>query len=380
MSLEVADVIRVHGEAYRARFNPTARELAIMTHIEQCRTATLGGHADVCDDCGHALKISYNSCRDRHCPKCQGEKRRRWVESRVARLLPVPHFHAVFTIPDKLNPVTLRNKKVVCNILFRATAETLSTIARDPKHFGAEIGFTAALHTWGQNLAFHPHLHCVVTGGGLSLDGQRWLEARREFLLPIGVLRDLFKKKFMAYLKEACRSGQIKGNFSFDACKSYLYGEKWHVFVKRSFGCAEAVMRYLGRYTHRVAISNSRLLSMEDGKVTFKWKDRRDGDRTKLMTLTASEFIRRFLLHVLPRGYTRIRHFGLFAPVNTNTKLEQCRALVADTGAEDQPEVPDQERTQPEQEPVLETCPACGCKRIHRVPLEPGRILRWDTS
>lgn len=381
MPLELADVLRAHGREFRRAFSPTKRQLAVMAHIEQCRTAALGGHAEECASCGHVVKVSYNSCRDRHCPKCQGEKRVRWVESRLARVLPVPHFHVVFTVPDELNPVMLRNKRATFDVLFRAAAETLSAIALDEKRLGAEIGFTAVLHTWGQNLLFHPHLHCVVTGGGLSPDGASWIPAREKFLLPVRVLGKMFRGKFLDYLGRACAAGLIEGGFDFAAVKDRLYRKRWVVYAKPPFGGTEDVIRYLGRYTHRVAISNSRLVSMESGRVSFTWKDYRDGGRVKVMTLDANEFIRRFLLHVLPRGYTRIRHYGLMAPANVNAKLETCRELLSAEGPapedEPPPEAGDQ-ITEPQTPPPV--CPVCGSTRIVRVRLAPLPVRRLDSS
>jgi hypothetical protein len=379
--LELADVLRAHGEEFRRLCRPTRRQLAVMAHIEQCRTAALGGHAEACGSCGHVVKVSYNSCRDRHCSKCQGEKRVRWVESRLARILPVPHFHVVFTVPHELNPVMLRNKRATFDILFRAAAETLSTIALDEKRLGAEIGFTAVLHTWGQNLLFHPHLHCVVTGGGLAPDGAEWVPAREKYLLPVRILGKMFRGKFLDYLGRACAGGMIDGGFDLAAVKARLYRRRWVVYAKPPFGGVEAVIKYLGRYTHRVAISNSRLVSMESGRVTFTWKDYRDGGRAKVMTLGATEFIRRFLLHVLPRGYTRIRHYGLMAPANVNAKLQACRELLSAEGPapEDEPAAETSDHA-PEPQPPPVVCPVCGCTRMVRVRLEPLPTRRLDSS
>lgn len=335
--LEVADIFRTHGEEYRLTHKSSSTQLAVMNHIEQCRTAILGGHLDQCDTCGFT-RISYNSCRDRHCPKCQSLKKAEWLEARLERLLPVVCFHVVFTLPDDLNPLALYNKQFLYGLLFDTTAQTLKTIAADPQHLGAaDIGFTAVLHTWGQNLLLHPHLHCVVTGGGLDKSGQRWISSSPEFFLPVNVLGSLFKKKFMAALKQAWREGRLDlsgPNANLANPNTWykftrrLYKKDWVVFSKPPFGGPEQVFRYLGRYTHRVAISNHRLISLENGQVTFRYKDYKDGARKKELTLEAVEFIRRFLLHVLPKGFTRIRHYGLLPGKNVHTKLEHARHLL----------------------------------------------------
>lgn len=335
---EVADVVRAHGDAYRRAHRPSAAQEAVLTHIAECRTAALGGHLEQCDGCGHQ-RLSYNSCRDRHCPKCQNTARAAWLTARLERLLPVPYFHVVFTIPDALNPLGLRNKKVLYDILFAAASQTLRTIAGDERHLGAQIGFTAVLHTWGQNLLFHPHLHCVVTGGGLSLDGTRWVAGRERYLVPVQVLAKLFRGKFLAALERAYRDGTLALAGSTAALadpvawrrfRDRLYHKRWIVYAKPPFGGPEHVFRYLGRYTHRIAISNHRIVDIAGGRVTFSWKDYADGGKTKRMTLDAVEFLRRFLLHVLPHGFVRIRHYGLCASRNVNGKLETARHLLAD--------------------------------------------------
>jgi hypothetical protein len=333
---EVADILRAHGEAYRARHPVSPEQAAVMRHLVACRTAALGGHRDACPSCGFT-RISYNSCRDRHCPKCQATKRARWLETRMERLLPVEYFHVVFTLPQELKPLVLKNRRVIYALLFRTASQTLLQLAADPKRLRAQTGFTAVLHTWGQNLLFHPHLHCVVTGGGLSADGQRWISARSGYFLPVDVLGALFRGKFLAGLKQAYRAGQLQltgsvrslGNpQAFRRLLKHLYRKNWGVYAKRPFGGAEHVYRYLGRYTHRVAISNSRIVSFRDGRVRFRYKDYADGNRIKQMTLSAEEFIRRFLLHVLPNGFVRIRHYGLLASRNVATRLERCRQLL----------------------------------------------------
>ena len=336
---EVADVIRVHGGEYRRTHRPSIAQEKVLRNIATCRTASLGGHVDECHSCGH-VRISYNSCRDRHCPKCQNVARAEWLESRLERLLPVPYFHVVFTIPGKLNPVALRNKKVVFDILFAAAAQTLQQVANDEKHLGAKVGFTGVLHTWGQNILFHPHLHCVVTGGGLSPNGDRWVPSRKDYFLPVKVLSRLFRGKFLHALRKAHEAGRLDLDGSAKAladAKTWrdfidgLYGKDWVVYAKPPFGGPEHVFRYLGRYTHRVAISNHRIVGFDNGRVTFTFKDYAKEGKRKPMTLDAVEFIRRFLLHVLPKGYTRIRHFGLCASQNVYTKLESARRLLEPT-------------------------------------------------
>ena len=333
---EVADILRAHGDAYRARHPVSPDQAAVMRHLVACRTVALGGHRDACPSCGFA-RLSYNSCRDRHCPKCQATKRAQWLETRLERLLPVEYFHVVFTLPQELKPLVLKNRCVLYRLLFGTASQALLQLAADPKRLGAQIGFTAILHTWGQNLLFHPHLHCVVTGGGLSADGHRWIPTRSGYFLPVKVLARLFRGKFLASLKQAYQTGQLQLTGStahlarpqaFKQLLDQLYRQKWVVYAKRPFGGAEQVYRYLGRYTHRVAISNSRITSIHDGRVCFRYKDYADANRIKPMTLSAEEFIRRFLLHVLPNGFVRIRHYGLLASRNVSTRLERCRQLL----------------------------------------------------
>jgi len=336
--LEVAEVFRRYGPAYRQQH---ARSLSrgqrrVMSAIELCRTAALGGHLEQCDSCGHQ-RPAYNSCRDRHCPKCQSLARAQWLQDRQAELLPVEYFHVVFTVPQEIAALAYQNKKVVYGILFRATAETLRTIAADPKHLGAEIGFLAVLHSWGQNLLFHPHLHCVVPGGGISPDGQRWIACRPGFFLPVRVLSSLFRRLFLEDLQAAFDHGQLQFFSSLEPLRdpkafahylAPLHQVDWVVYAKPPFGGPEQVLNYLGRYTHRVAISNNRLLDIDDGKVTFRYKDYRHQGHQKTMTVEADEFIRRFLLHVLPDGFQRIRHYGLLAPRYRQAKLALCRQLL----------------------------------------------------
>jgi hypothetical protein len=334
--LEVADIFRQYGHDFRLTHSLSPEQRRVIRAIERCRTAALGGHVEQCDACGHQ-RISYNSCRNRHCPKCQSLAKARWLEARLADLLPVEYFHVVFTLPEQLATLALQNKRVVYNLLFSAAAETLRTIATDPRHLGAEIGFLAVLHTWSQTLHHHPHLHCVVPGGGLSLEGERWLSCRRGFFLPVNVLARLFRRLFLQGLARAFEDDKLTFHGSleylgkaraFQRLLASLRAREWWVYSKPPFGGPEQVLSYLGRYTHRVAISNHRLLSLKDGSVTFKWRDYRHGNQQSLMTLKAEEFIRRFLLHVLPRGFQRIRQFGLLANRHRQDRLTRCRKLL----------------------------------------------------
>jgi len=336
--IELAEIIRRYGDAYRAQRETSlsGTQRRVMQAITACRTAALGGHVEACDDCGHQ-RISYNSCRNRHCPKCQSLARAQWIEDRQAELLPCPYFHVVFTLPEEIAAIAYQNKAVVYNILFAATANTLRTIAADPKHLGAEIGFFAVLHTWGQTLVHHPHLHCVVPGGGLSTDGERWVACRPGFFLPVRVLSRFFRRRFLELLQQAFDRGELEFFSALEelrqreAFRRYLDPlrlKEWIVYAKAPFAGPEQVLDYVGRYTHRVAISNNRLLDIEDEHVTFRYKDYRDGDTQKTMTLTAEEFIRRFLLHVLPQGLQRIRYYGFMGNRYRQEKLERCRQLL----------------------------------------------------
>jgi hypothetical protein len=343
--LEVADVIRRYGEAYRrqhgASMSPT--QWRVMSAIEVCRTAALGGHLERCDQCGYE-RNAFNSCRDRHCPKCQCLARAQWIEQRESELLDVPYFHVVFTVPEEIAAIAYQNKQVIYDILFQATAETLKTIAADPKHFGAEIGFFAVLHSWGSNLQFHPHLHCVVPGGGLSADGQRWISCRPDFFLPVRVLSRLFRRLFLEALQHAFDSGKLaffkaleplRDRHAFVEFVDRMKDCDWVVYAKRPFAGPQQVLDYVGRYTHRVAISNNRLLDIANGQVSFEWKDYRAGGQVKTMTLSADEFIRRFLLHVLPDGFQRIRYYGFLGNRYRKQKLEHCRRLLGMTNRTD---------------------------------------------
>lgn len=375
--LEIADILRVHGQAYRATHSISPEQAAVMRHLTACRTAALGGHLDTCVACGF-LRISYNSCRDRHCPKCQSTKQAEWLERRLERLLPVEYFHVVFTLPEQLKPLVLKNRRVLYNLLFQSAAQTLLELAADPKRLGAQIGFTAVLHTWGQNLLFHPHLHCVVTGGGLSPDGHKWVPARPGYLLPVKVLGKLFRGKFLAGLESAYLAGELRLSGSvalltdtrqFQRLLDTLYRQDWIVYAKPPFGGARQVYRYLGRYTHRVAISNGRLVSMTNGRVCFRYKDYADENHVKQMTLSADEFIRRFLLHVLPKRFVRIRHYGLMAGRNVTTKLARCSELLETADCKAAPATPADKSVL--QIPDPQRCPHCQ-GLLHRWTWEAG--------
>jgi Putative transposase/Transposase zinc-binding domain len=374
--LEVADVFRDHGDAFLDRYGDmlSPEQRRALRDISACRTAALGGHVEECTECGHQ-RIAYNSCRNRHCPKCQATAAAQWMEAREAELLPIEYYHVVFTLPAALGPIALQNPREVYGLLFRAAAETLQQIAADPKHLGAEIGFLAVLHTWGQNLQHHPHVHCVVPGGGLSPDGSRWIACPPGFFLPVRVLSRVFRGKFLAMLRNAFE----QGNLSFHGKLAVLAdaGEfqrrltasaqtEWVVYAKPPFGGPEQVLKYLARYTHRVAISNRRLVALEDGEVKFHWKDYAHGGGQKTMTLKATEFIRRFLLHVLPSGFVRIRHYGFLANRVCREKLALCRALL---GVEEAPvPVAPEPATEPKAtvagEAAASVCPSCGEGRM----------------
>ena len=307
-----------------------------MRAIEVCRTAALGGHKDKCDNCSR-LEISYNSCRNRHCPKCQTLVKEKWIEARSEVLLPIQYFHVVFTIPSTLNPLVSMNKKLMYDLLFRSVSETLAELSHDPKHLGARIGVIGILHTWGQNLMDHPHVHCIVTGGGLSPDERRWVSCRKGFFIPVRVMSELFRGKFLDLLKKSFESGDLvfpgiishlKEPGTFESFRRHLYNKKWVVYCKPPFDGAKGVLQYLGRYTHKIAISNNRILTIRDGNVSFLWRDYADGNRQKTMTLKAEEFIRRFLLHVLPPHYVKIRHFGLLANRNCKDTIPLCREFL----------------------------------------------------
>lgn len=321
--LEVADIFRSHGEAYRQGHKLDKDQRAAMRAIETCRTPALGGHIDVCDTCGYQ-RPAYNSCRNRHCPKCQSLRQAQWIEQRLARLLPTHYFHVVFTLPAALRPLAHRNRRLIFTLLFRAAAQTLLALGRDPARIGAHLGITSVLHTWTRELQFHPHVHCIVTGGGLALDGTSWKTAGRRYLFPVKVLSRLFRAKFLAALTAASRRNQLQlgDATTFQHLVDVLHRTEWVVYAKRPFGGPQQVFRYLGRYTHRVGLSNQRLQSIDANGVRFATK----GSRS--IALPAHTFIQRFLLHVLPAGFVKIRHYGLLAAGNATTQLERARELL----------------------------------------------------
>ncbi len=383
--LEVADIFRAHGPAWRrARAGHVSLgQLKAMSAIENCRTAALGGHVAACQDCAHTV-IAYNSCRNRHCPKCQGAAAKDWLAARQAELLPVAYYHVVFTLPGQIGDIAYQNKAAVYGILFKAAAETLIAIAADPKHLGARIGLTAVLHTWGSALTHHPHLHCVVPGGGISSDGKEWVSCRPGFFLPVRVLSRLFRRLFLEKLVAAHEAGNLRffgalrhltDDRKFTGHLRPLRKIEWVVYAKRPFAGPEAVLAYLSRYTHRVAISNSRLIALDDNSVTFKWKDYRAKGRArqKVMTLNTDEFIRRFLIHVLPTGFHRIRHYGLFANGGRTRNIARARELLGMPG----PQTHDTQTVEDTEPPALaQPCPHCGGAMIIIETFEPGHPPR----
>ena len=380
-ALEVAEILRHHGAAYRAEHadHLSNSQRRVMAAIEACRTARLGGHIEQCQDCGRR-RIAYNSCRDRHCPKCQGLARLQWLADRQAELLPVPYFHVVFTMPAPLAAIALQNKAVVYDILFKAAAETVRTIAADPKHLGAEVGMIAVLHTWGQSLCHHPHIHCIVPGGGLTPAGN-WVSSRPGFFLSVRVLSRLYRGIFLKRLAAAFHAGELRffGDLAplaatapFSDHLRPLRRLNWVVYTKRPFADPQQVLNYLGRYTHRVAIANSRLIDLANGQVRFRWKDYRQPETGKIMTLQVGEFIRRFLQHVLPDGFRRIRHFGFLANTHRTTKLTTIRALLKVAAPERAPEPADyRERYVVLTGQSLDICPCCGGLMVKIA------MLRW---
>jgi Putative transposase/Transposase zinc-binding domain len=397
--LEVADIFRGHGPAWR-RANAghvSLDQLKVMSAIESCRTAALGGHVARCEKCSHT-HIAYNSCRNRHCPKCQGAAAKEWLAAREAELLPVPYYHVVFTLPAPIADIAYQNKAVIYGILFKAAAETLVTIAADPKHLGARIGITAVLHTWGSALTHHPHLHMIVPGGGFSLDGKHWVSCRPGFFLSVRVLSRLFRRLVLEKLAAAHAAGRLHffGDHvalakrkAFAAYLAPLRNTEWVVYAKRPFGGPEPVLRYLSRYTHRVAIANSRLVALDDYGVAFKWKDYRvDGpERAKLMTLAIDEFIRRFLMHVLPEGFHRIRHYGLFANGSRAENIARARQLLDVPPTQSEPsDAASIDASEPQT--LAHPCPCCGGRMIIIETFErgcsprtqPDGVIRIDTS
>jgi len=357
-TLEVADIVRAAGNRFWEKHKPHLAWVhrKVLDAIVRCRTSALGGHLDKCVSCG-IQAISYNSCRDRNCPKCQGNARAKWLAARSAELLPVPYFHIVFTLPHELSALILQNKRLLYDLLFRTSSASLLELARDPKHLGADIGFLGVLHTWGQNLQVHPHIHYIVPAGGLARDGSRWIDSSRRFFLPVKALSKVFCGKFCEELRELFKQDRLQFHGSLEqlatpgAFSRFLWqlGQKdWVVYAKPPFGGAEHVLNYLARYTHRVAISNHRLVAFENDRVSFRWRDYAHGGKKKIMTVSADEFLRRFLLHVLPKGLVRIRHFGLFANRRRSAEIQRCRQLLGATARTDPTDAANQLR-----------CPAC---------------------
>jgi len=401
-ALEVADIFRDRGPAWR-RANAghlSLDQLKVMSAIESCRTAALGGHVARCEDCAYTT-IAYNSCRNRHCPKCQGAAAKEWLAAREADLLPVPYYHVVFTLPAAIADIAYQNKTVVYDLLFKASAETMLTIAADPKHLGGRIGITSVLHTWGSAMTHHPHIHMIVPGGGISLDGKSWISCRPGFFLPVRLLSRLFRRLFLEKLIVAHKAGHLQffGNHTaladaqaFAAYLAPLRRAEWIVYAKRPFGGPQAVLAYLSRYTHRVAIANSRLIACDRTGVTFRWKDyRADGrDRQKVMTLSTGEFIRRFLIHVLPHGFHRIRHYGLLASGTRADNIDRARRLLAVPKAHnDTASTTCADASEPQT--LLHPCPCCGGRMIvietferggspRYRPTAPTAAIRIDTS
>jgi len=395
-SLEVAAVFRDGEPRFRAQYGQmlSPGQQRVLRAVLRCRTAALGGHVQRCDDCGHQ-QIQYNSCRNRHCPKCQAMARAAWLEKRESELLSVPYFHVVFTLPHELAPLALQNQRIVYGILFQAAAETLLKIAADPKHLGARVGCLMVLHTWGQNLMHHPHVHAIVTGGGLSPDGSRWISVksgrrRQPFFAPVRVLSRVFRGKFIALLKAAFAAGKLgfHGQLQplgqpadFQRLLNQAVRKEWVVYAKRPFSSPVCVLKYLARYTHRVAISNRRLVGLGDGRVSFCYKDYASGQHDKIMTLDTSEFMRRFLMHTLPKGFVRIRYYGFLANRQRQQSLDRCRELLGATSLPSEPAIDEAmpiEDTQPQ--PPCPTCPACQRGKLvvvellaPTVPLRPRR-------
>jgi hypothetical protein len=397
-SLEVADIFRDYGSAWR-RANQghlSHAQMKVMSAIAGCRTAALGGHVARCENeaCGHTL-IAYNSCRNRHCPKCQGSQAHEWLEARQAELLEVPYFHVVFTLPPRIGAIAFQNKAVIYDLLFKASSETLLTIAADPKRLGVKIGFTSVLHTWGSAMTHHPHVHMIVPGGGISADGSRWISSTEDYLLPVPVLARLFRGKMLALLKAAHAEGRLQffadhaelaDRAAFKAFLEPLYDTTWHVYAKRPFAGPEQVLAYLARYTHRVAISNSRLVSADATGVTFRYKDYRieGSGRYKTMTLAPAEFIRRFMLHVLPKGFHRIRHYGLLASGPAKAaRIERARELIEQAAPQRPPRSTKQDQapaaTEATDKPV-HPCPCCGGRMVIIETFEAGTTPRHRPS
>jgi len=391
-TLEVADIVRAHGDAFRRAHaeSLSVGQKRVLRAIERCRTAALGGHLEQCDQCGHE-RNAYNSCADRHCPKCQSFARAKWLEKRQGELLECEYFHVVFTLPAELAALALQNKRQMYDLLFRATADTLQSIAADPQHLGAQIGFFCVLHSWGQTLNFHPHLHCVVPGGGISLDGSRWVACRPGFFLPVNVLSCRFRKLYLRYLEQTYAAGKLRfyGELqelsdpkSFARYLAPLHDSEWVVYAKAPFGGPDRVLDYLGRYTHRVAISNNRLEELKDGQVRFAYKDYKHEQRHKVMTVSADEFLRRFLLHVLPDSFQRIRHYGLLSNRHRAENLTRCRELLAMPAPIPVPERSYRERWQQLTGHDPLQCPQCRHGKMVRIAILPvgNPVQRCDSS
>ena len=391
-ALELADIFRQYGPAYRQAHALPYHHRRVMRAIETCRTPELGGVVEFCDHCQHT-HTRYRSCRDGHCPKCQGAARLEWLQQRKAELLPTTYFHVVFTLPEPIAAIAFENQKALYSILFRTASETLLTIAADPQHLGADIGFFAVLHTWGQTLHFHPHLHCVVPGGGLTRDHQHWIPTRPDYFLPVEVLSQRFRRLFLDALEKAYAQGQLQfsGQLqsladprAFAAYLDPLHHQDWVVYAEPPFGGPSYVLEYLARYTHRVAISNRRLRSLENGQVSFEYKDYRD-DQTKLMTLAVDEFIRRFLQHIVPVGFQRIRYYGFLANCHRSRQVELCRQVLATPTSELLPTLDQcQELERALEAPPPRLCPDCGIGILVIIQLLPPRrelpVFRTDTS
>jgi len=395
-ALEVADIFRGHGAAWRAANagHVSLDQLKVMTAIERCRTAALGGHVERCENCSHTV-IAYNSCRNRHCPKCQGAAAQEWLAERETELLPVPYFHVVFTLPARIADISYQNKAVIYDLLFKASSETMLRIAADPKHLGARVGILSVLHTWGSALTHHPHVHMIVPGGGFSLDGSKWVSARPLFLLPVEVLSALFRGVFLDKLGAAYRAGaleffgkheRLRDPRAFAAYLAPLWNKEWVVYCKYPFGGPEAVLRYLARYTHRVAISNRRLIACDEKGVTFKWKDYRiEGpERYNVMTLATDEFIRRFLMHVLPAGFHRIRYYGLLASAQRADNIARARELLAPplmpVDAIKAMSASAAEALKEAEPQPTSLCPCCGGRMIIIERFERGAMPRYRAS
>jgi len=391
--VELADIVRAYGAAYQHAHPRCRAQRRALSAIADCRTAALGGHRAVCTTCG-AERITYNSCRNRHCPKCQRVATERWLAARRREVLPIPYFHVVFTLPHTLNPLAQSHPRLIYRLLFQAAASTLTRFGRDPRHLGGDLGVTAVLHTWGQTLTQHVHVHCVVTGGALARDGTRWIPARPTFLFPVRALAKVFRGRYLAGLRRAFDRGELHltGGLApldepaaFTTWLAELRQQSWVVYCKPPFAGPEHVLAYLGRYTHRVALSNDRLLAVTDGRVCFRWRDYADGDRVKVMALDVDEFLRRFLLHVVPDGFVRVRHFGLLANCRRAMALAHCRRLLMPGPAPVDP--PGSVRAESVRDLMLrvagidiERCPVCQQGLLHHVELLPPVPAAWDSS